>query len=98
QARDRRLLQRLRSRSICVSVNRGNRLAHRQWRTLPPLDPGWGVRPVSCVADHCGPSPRNIELDSVASGLLIPIGQEWWAETDDQGIPSGELLRWNPRW
>src|SRR5580658_2170219 len=98
QARDRSLLQWLRSRNICVSVNCGNRLAHRQWCTLPPLDPRWGVRPVSYAADHCGPSSRNTELDRVESGLLIPIGQEWWAETDRQGIPSRELLRWNPRW
>ena len=76
----------------------GSRLAHRQRGTLPPLNPGRGVRPVSCAADHCGPSPRNIELDGVAGGLLISVKEEWWAETDHQGIPSGELLRWNPRW
>ena len=44
--------------------------------TLHPLNPGRGVRPVSCAANHCGPSPRNIELDGVADGLRISVKKE----------------------
>src|SRR5580658_5969532 len=86
EAGDRRLLQRLRSRSICVSVNRGIGLAHRQWGTLPPLNPGRGVRPVSEATDHCGPSLGNIELDDVAGGLRISVKSEWWLEAYHQRI------------
>ena len=98
QTGSRRLLQRFRSRGICVSVDCGSRLAHRQWDTLPALNPGRSVRPVPCAANHSGPQPGNIELDGVAGRLRISVKKEWWAETDHQGISSGKLLRWNPRW
>src|SRR5580692_6620682 len=98
QAGGRHLLRRLCSRGIFVSVNCGMRLAHRDGGTLHPLDYGRGVRPVSCAADHCGPSIRNIGLVGVAAGLRIPVEEERWAETHHQGIPAGELLWWNPRW
>ena len=75
----------------------GSRLAHRHWGTLPPLSPRRGVRPVSCAADHRGPQFRDIEFVGMADGLLLSIRQERRTETDHQGIPSGELLRWNPR-